>query len=352
MNKASSLAPNLLALAVAACFSVPAKANPVGANVVHGSASLSNSGSTLTIRNSAGAIINWQGFSIGAGETTRFVQPSSASAVLNRVVGGDPSQILGNLHSNGQVLLINPSGVVFGNSARIDVAGLVASTLDLSNTDFLAGRTRLIASEQAGDIVNRGSILASAGTVLLAGNAVSNEGLIEAINGEVLLAAGREVELLDSRQPELRVALTAPDNTALNVGQIVVGRAGIFGGLVRNSGRISATGASVDGNGRIVLRAARDVTLTSESQISASGDNAKVTVQAGGGTAIVSGRIEAKSGDRGGAVELTGEQVGLVSASVDATGPAGGGVVLVGGGFQGPTRVCKTPVRPTSAAMC
>src|SRR5690606_14902950 len=92
------------------------------------------------------AIINWQSFSIGANEITRFIQQSQASAVLNRVTGGggaiDPSVILGALQSNGRVFLINPSGITFGAGAQIDVAGLVASTLDISNADFLANRLR------------------------------------------------------------------------------------------------------------------------------------------------------------------------------------------------------------------
>jgi len=79
----------------------------------------------------AHSIINWQTFSIGANEITRFLQQSQASAVLNRVAAGNPSQILGALQSNGRVFLINPSGIVFGAGAQVDVAGLVASSLNL-----------------------------------------------------------------------------------------------------------------------------------------------------------------------------------------------------------------------------
>jgi len=96
-------------LAVAALFGTPAIAAPTAASVVHGQAIFAQQGSVLTITNSNGAVINWQGFSIGSGETTRFVQPSSASSVLNRVVGPNPSSILGNLSSNGRVYLINPA---------------------------------------------------------------------------------------------------------------------------------------------------------------------------------------------------------------------------------------------------
>ena len=131
----------LIALVVASCFSSGlALANPTGPTVVHGTAAIQQAGNLLQVTNTPSAIINWQGFSIGTGETTRFAQQTAASAVLNRVVGQDPSAILGTLNSNGRVFLLNPNGIVFGAGSRVDVAGLVASTLNLSNQDFLAGR--------------------------------------------------------------------------------------------------------------------------------------------------------------------------------------------------------------------
>jgi len=161
----SRLQRKALATAVAACFaSSGAFANPSNPTVASGSATFSQNGSVLTVRNSAGAIINWQQFSIQSGETTRFIQPSSLSAVLNRVTGGDPSSILGTLQSNGRVLLINPNGIVFGAGAQIDVAGLVASTLNLSNADFLANRM-IFGSDGAagGAVVNQGRITTAPG---------------------------------------------------------------------------------------------------------------------------------------------------------------------------------------------
>src|SRR6267143_858434 len=139
--------PKLLALSVAACFSLSSTqslANPTGGSVGSGSASFSSSGNTLTVTNSAN--INWQSFSIGVNEITRFVQSSASSSVLNRVVGANgviPQSVIdGVLSSNGRVLLINQSGILFGSNARIDVAGLVASSLNLSDQDFLNGRMR------------------------------------------------------------------------------------------------------------------------------------------------------------------------------------------------------------------
>ena len=142
MHTPQAIRRSLIAAAVACCFEPSVvHANPVGPTVTHGQASFAGQGATLTVTNSPGSIINWQGFSIGAGETTRFVQQSAASAVLNRVVGADPSSILGALQSNGRVFLVNPNGIIFGAGAQIDTAGLVASTLNIMDADFLMGPT-------------------------------------------------------------------------------------------------------------------------------------------------------------------------------------------------------------------
>src|SRR5262245_50774609 len=160
--------PKLMALSVAACFGLSAQAlaNPSGGSVASGSASFASAGNTLTVTNSANAIINWQSFSIGVNEITRFVQSSGASAVLNRVVGVNgaiPQSVIdGVLSSNGRVFLLNPSGVVISSSGRVDVAGFVASSLNLSDADFLAGKMRFTATPGAGAVSNAGTIDTSA----------------------------------------------------------------------------------------------------------------------------------------------------------------------------------------------
>jgi len=108
--------------------------------VVNGQVSFVNQGNALTIINSPGSIINWQGFSIDQNEVTRFIQQNPNSTVLNRIVGQDPSRILGALQSNGRVFLINPNGILFGGGAQVNVASLIASTSNISNTNFLSGQ--------------------------------------------------------------------------------------------------------------------------------------------------------------------------------------------------------------------
>src|SRR3954470_6160334 len=167
----------VVTLAVAAALGGEiARAAPVGPVVINGQVGFSQQGKTLSVTNTPGAIINWRSFSVGKDETTRFIQQSASSTVLNRVTGADPSKILGVLQSNGRVFLINPNGIVFGAGAQIDTAGLVASTLNLSNQDFLAGRLRFTDTVGAGNITNQGAIKTSGGEVYLVAPSVENSG--------------------------------------------------------------------------------------------------------------------------------------------------------------------------------
>jgi filamentous hemagglutinin family protein len=229
-SKHSMLQRKLLGLTVAACFG-SAQANPVAPRVVAGQASFSQQGNVFSVANTPNTIINWQSFSIGADEVTRFLQQGADSKVLNRISGQDPSRILGSLQSNGQVYLLNPNGVLFGHGARIDVQGLVASSLALSDADFLAGRMRFTGTAGAGKVQNQGQIATPhGGQVYLVAPQVENSGIVQAPGGAVMLAAGHSVQLVDSANPALQVVVAAPADQALNLGQLVAqgGRVGIL----------------------------------------------------------------------------------------------------------------------------
>lgn len=307
----------LLALSVAMACSPTVLANPSGALVVNGAANIAAAGNTLTITNSAGAIINWQSFSIGSNEVTRFVQPSASSSVLNRVVANDPSVLLGQLSSNGKVFLINPAGILVGAGARIDTAGFVASTLNLANSDFLAGRLNFVGDDGAKGVTNRGEIVTPAGgSVYLIGANVANEGIIRTPGGETLLAAGQSVRLIDTATPGVSVEITGASGQATNLGEISAeaGRVGITGALIRQSGTVSASSVVREG-GRIFLKAVQRVDM----------DGGKLDVSSTAG--------------KGGRVEITGDEVALTgNAMVDASGATGGGQILVGGGYRGGER--------------
>ena len=332
--------PRLLVTLVASALSTYAFGNPVGPQVISGSASIATAGKTLSITNSPNAIINWQGFSIAPSETTRFVQQGAQSAVLNRVVGADPSQILGTLQSNGRVFLINPNGILFGQGARVDVQGMVASTLNISDKDFLGNKLNFQAGAVAGKVENQGTIATpSGGQVYLIGSDVTNSGLITSPNGEVLLAAGKSVKLVDADDPNLRVEITA-GGQAVNLGRIITegGKAGIYAGVIQQNGTVRADSVVRGANGKITFRASGNVTLGKDSITSASGKTAgEISVTSDTGTLLVSGRVEASSDEgKGGTIKLLGKQVGLTEqAVVDASGKTGGGTILVGGDYQG-----------------
>ena len=170
---------------------------PTGAAVSAGTAAISQSGSALTVQQATPRLaINWQSFGIGASESVVFKQPEAGSIALNRILGQDPSVILGSLSANGQVFILNPNGVLFGAGAQVDVGGIVASTLSLSDADFLASRYTFANTGSAGSVVNKGTIRAAeGGYVALVGPQVVNEGVIAARLGTVALGAGDQVTL-------------------------------------------------------------------------------------------------------------------------------------------------------------
>ena len=187
-----------LSLAVAAAFAAgwplapgllvgAAHANPSAPIVKSGGATFQTQGRTLTVTNTPGAIINWQSFSIGAGETTRFQQQNAASTVLNRVRGQDPSQILGTLSSNGRVFLVNANGIVFGAGSRIDTQGMIASTLNISDDDFKKGYLRFARDGQAGAIQVNGYVDGGSGDDVLRGQ--SGDDIVIGGAGEDVLHA-------------------------------------------------------------------------------------------------------------------------------------------------------------------
>lgn len=303
---------------------------PSGQQVVNGQAAFSTQGNNLTVTNSPNAIIQWRGFSIGTNEAVRFIQQSAASSVLNRVVGQDPSRILGQLQSNGRVFLINPNGILFGQGARVDVNGLVASTLNLSNQDFLAGKYNFTAGTSAGAILNQGTITTPAGgKVYLIAPSVENSGVIHSPQGEVILAAGRSVQLVDASNPDIAVVVSAPEDRAVNIGKILAesGKVGIYGSMISQQGTVSADSAVAGENGRIFFRASKDVALDSGSVTSAQGGGTiKILGGMDNGTVRVNGALDASApnGGDGGFIETSAAKVSIGdNATITTLAPYG-----------------------------
>jgi filamentous hemagglutinin family protein len=289
----------ILALAAIGLTTLPthnAYANPQGGQIVAGSATIvqetaAKVGITQTTDK---AIIDWQKYSIGASEHVQYYQPSAASVTLNRVVGQDPSQILGRLTANGQVFLVNPNGIFFGKNAQIDVAGLVASTHNIRNEDFLAGKYNFnIPGNPGAAVINEGNIrIADTGIAAFVAPSVANRGVIAARLGKVMLASANGFTL-DFTGDQL-ITFLVNDEVAQTAFDIEGKQLTSF---VENAGRIEAQGGYV----LLTAKAAENVV---HSVINQSGSieattvgthNGTIILNAGTGTLSVSGILDASA---------------------------------------------------------
>lgn len=193
----STLTRKLIVTALALAYAPLVFAAPTDGNVSAGSGTITQVGTATTInQQSQNLAIDWNSFSIGANESVTFRQPDASSVALNRILGQDPSQIFGSLNANGQVFILNPNGVLFGRGSQVNVGGLVASSLNLSNADLMAGNYSFSNDGSSGAVVNKGKLTAAnGGYIALLAPEVRNQGLISATLGTALLAAGDKVTL-------------------------------------------------------------------------------------------------------------------------------------------------------------
>jgi filamentous hemagglutinin family protein len=333
LKKAAVLAFTLLAMG-------SIYANPMGGDVASGSATISNQGNTTTIQQSSDkAIINWQSFNIGAGEKTHFQQPSASSITLNRINPDQgASQIYGQLSSNGRIILVNQAGIYFGPSARVDVGGLIASTANITDEKFLAGKYKFDQpSMYHGTIINQGTIIAANnGLVALVGANVSNEGHIHANSGKIILASGSKftIDLAGDGLINFAVDEAASGRGNDQNGNQMRDAVSNSGTLVANGGEIILSAKTASG---VVDRA---INMSGVAQAKAVyEEGGKIIFAAEGGAVSVSGKIIASGkdpGQKGGKIKILGNSVDVkASAEIDVSGYAGGGEILIGGNYQG-----------------
>jgi filamentous hemagglutinin family protein len=400
----------MLVLALVRIALVPSAlyANPSGEQVVGGAAGFNrpNAATLIVNQNTDRAVINWNSFSIANGELTKFVQPSSSSAVLNRVVTANPSSIYGTLQANGNVYLINPGGVLVGAGGVVNTASFVASTQDINTEEFMKGGQLNFKGNSDASVVNQGNITAREGDVFLIAKEVKNEGQLMAKDGTVGMVSGTEVSLQAVGQGNYKVRLMAaetdPTSPRISQGEggaskgsaeivnegviqaanaVLEAKGSYLPMAIKNTGVIEATGLVENGDGSVtltggegdilntgvvaalqrsldgqretggsIMMTAKNVTADPGSIITAAGRDGGGTVKLrAADTTILRGSIEvvgASESAKGGQVQLLGERVGLFDqAKVDASGGAGGGEVLVGGDYLG-----KNPNVPNAKA--
>ncbi|RAZ47389.1 hypothetical protein DP175_03810 [Polynucleobacter paneuropaeus] len=319
---------------------IAVNALPTGGKVVAGAATISSTSTatsaTMNInQTSQRAVINWQTFNVGKNATVNFNQPNSSAVTLNRVVSATPSMIQGAINANGQVILVNPNGVTFGKGAEVNAAGVVASTLNISNQDFMNGKN-IYSGNGEGKIVNKGTITATDpnGYIALLAPEIRNQGYLIARMGPsstVALASGEKISL-DFRGTQLigvsidkaayKVLIENKRIIETNGGLIIVAAGTareLMSSVIQNTGRISAN--SIVDNGGVIELVADNVTNSG-------------SISANGGTNGV-----------GGQVNIVGNNITLAANSkTTATGNLGGGSIQVGVG-----KTVATNTTPASA---
>lgn len=289
---------------------------PTGGNVVAGSGSIQQSGNDLTVQQGSNRlVIDWQSFSIGHGNTVTFVQPSTSAVALNRVLGSDVSVIQGALNANGMVFLVNPNGVLFTSTAQVNVGGLVASTLNIRNEDFMAGNHRFEGGS-SNAIINQGHITAAqGGTIALIAAKITNDGQLTANGGNVLLGAGSKVTLDMGGPVKLQIENDVLETLISNGGAIKADGGTVWltsqaannlaSSVINNTGRIEANSLGTNQNGEVILFA-HDGTL-----------NLGGSIQARGGFVETSGKHFAIQ--PGASVEAAKWLIDPVNITIDST---------------------------------
>ncbi len=267
LNAAICCLPFLLVLPSNNVAAPPVTALPIGGNIVSGEGNITSNGAGMTIHQSSGKLIaEWDSFNIGQQARVHFQQPTRSSIALNRVLSMDGSQIFGTLSANGQVFLINPAGVTFGPTASFSGAGLLASTLDISNSDFNSNNFRFENGGQRGLIENAGRLSADGGYIALLSPYIVNSGTIQADGGTVALVTADKVSLdfVGDKLIHFVVDQGAVDAQIDNGGLIQAddgvvvlsaeAKNQLTRSVVNNSGVVHARGVIAEG-GRILLTA-------------------------------------------------------------------------------------------------
>ncbi|MGO8711934.1 MAG: filamentous hemagglutinin N-terminal domain-containing protein, partial [Rhizomicrobium sp.] len=332
---ARSIPAAFLALVVSAFAN--AASVPTGGAVAVGSATITTPAPNQMVVNQSSntALINWNSFSISSNASVTFNQPNAASLTVNRVIGPYASIIDGELLANGDIWLINANGILFGEGSEINVGALLATTSDISDDDFRAGKYNFTkaSANSAASVINQGTIeAANGGYVVLSGQTVANGGLIEATLGTVVLGGAPAFTIDMTGDKLLSYQIVAPQSGQNNSTAAFVSNAGTIvanGGqvlltaraaqnvednVINNTGIIEATSVSSQ-NGEIILDAGSNGTVNDSGTLNASGTGAG---QTGGTVAITGGTVNVNNG-----------------ATINASGAAGGGTVEIGGGLHG-----------------
>lgn len=324
------------------------QAMPSGGDIRSGQGSISQDGKNMTVlQNSDRMAIDWTKFDIAKDETVRYAQPDRNAISLNRVTGGQQSVIAGNLNANGNVVLVNPNGVVFTKNSSVDVGGLVASTARLNDEamkNFGNGKDSLglsLDKDSTASVINEGQIKAQGGLVALHAANVENKGTITNEGSTIAMAAAKNLTLSAADDDKLNFTVDGElaKAQALNSGSLkadggyvvmTAKSAGdILSTVVNNSGTIEAKTLRKNEKGRILLDGGDNGQVEVSGTLDASGTengqdagNIKVIGQK---TIVHDGtNLLAKGDVNGGKIETSGDVLELGdNLNIDAKGVNG-----------------------------
>jgi len=306
-----------------------ANALPSGASVNSGSVAInSTSSSNAAVMNitqtTDKASVNWQSFNIGSAARVNVQQNSASSVLLNRVVGNDPSQIFGKLSANGQIVLVNPNGIVFGSGGSVTASAFTASAFGINEQDFASGKYKYTRNgSTSGVTVQDGATLnatAPGGYIALIGASVDNQGRISTKQGAVVLAAGESITLPAGLTNNISVPLSGKVRLELLPSTI--------NAMVANSGTITTEGGQVLMQAAALSDAVASITHTGTIDTTGAQGGA-VTLLADGGVIKATGSITANSSgndergqQRKGADIIIGrdEETGVLARDTDVSG--------------------------------
>ena len=323
-------------------------AMPAGGQIQSGQGAIAQNGKTMTVTQNSGKMaVDWTQFNIARDEAVKFAQPGRDAVALNRVTGGQKSVIDGALSANGNLLLVNPNGVVFGKTATVEVGSLVASTAQLNDTfmksfaNSTANLNLTIGEGNTSTILNEGTIAAQGGLVALHAAQVENTGTISNPGGTVALAAARQLTLSPDSDGKLNYAVDGElaQAKALNSGRIqadggyVVMTAksaqDLLGTVVNNTGTIEAKTLRKDEKGQILLDGGKSGQVEVNGTLDASGmedGQSAGSIKVIGQKTIVHDdtNLIAQGNVDGGKIETSGDVLNLGDGlTIDASGVKG-----------------------------
>lgn len=319
------------------CIGFNVLANPAGGNIVSGQITIESSGNVTHINQSSKkAIINWKTFNIGKQEATNFQQPPGG-IVLNRINSLQGiSKIFGLLTATGKIILINPAGIYFGRGAHVNVAGIIATTADISNANFLSGNYQFNkVLPNAGSIINNGEIVTQDnGLAILVAPNVINNGIIKANLGHIILASGDAFTINFSGDNLINFQITAETSSAAvdSHGKKLKNGVTNNGSLFADGGTILITANAAKG----ILENAINMNGIVQANSVAEHNGEIILLSEGDGVVRVNGTLNATGAAQGGKIHVLGNKVLIDNNAVlNASGNKGGGEILIGGDFQG-----------------